>query len=340
MTPADRELTITQRLEVAAAHRERPLAAACILWIGRRLILARRTQISTKRRARSTALLVSVLLHLLLLLILLVLPEPPLSVAIPTPNEEPIELVFAARERPRHLAPEQPESAVQPEPNEESPYISEKNTRAQDRMPGGMDELRPFSPGELPIPQLRRELSSPGRQQPNTPLTAPRADPLPGADRPALPAEDIPPGPKTLREQQTGSAQTQRPLLTLAADAANAVGEGDLSLSTYAWRWVPYMRALKDRIEKNLHPPPAFRQLGIIEGTTRLQFRIQLDGTVDGPRLLASSDHASLDQASMHSVRASAPLPPLPNDFPEDHLDIVFTYYYRVPQWARRSADR
>ncbi|MAE72337.1 MAG: hypothetical protein CME06_17945 [Gemmatimonadetes bacterium] len=296
-----------------------------------------------RRRGAIVALFLSLLFHAAVILA-------PLSelTAASKPAEEvaPIELVFEREERgPRMLAPEQPESAATRE-REPTPYFSEKNTRAQDRTPGGEDRVGPHSAGETPIPELYAGAKEP---TPRSRAAESAASPRDLAASETAREEsrepgDLPadaPGPRYLRPptESSSAASPRGSGLTLAAEDANAAGEGDLSLSTYAWRWVPYMRSLKARIEKNLHPPPAFARLGIIEGETRLRFRIYPDGRLDGPVLLRSSSHPSLDEASMHSVRASAPMAPLPDDFPEDRLDVVFTYYYRVPNWARRRGS-
>jgi len=285
----------------------------------------------------------SLLLHQLLLV--LPLGGPPRAAR--SPASAPLELVFPPpRSERARLAPPQPESAQLPDAPD-TPFVSERDTRAQDRVPGGEDRIRARSTGELPIAELQRASSAIERQaaaaraaESSPPRAAPRQKPPAAGDGHAPPAfpQTPPPGPRYLRLPAAGAPapQPQGARLTLEAPSANATGHGDLALSTYAWRWVPYMRALRDRIERNLHPPPAFARLGVIEGETRLRFRIHPDGHLDGPLLLSSSGHESLDQASLHSVRAAAPMAPLPDDFPDQRLDVVFTYYYFVPDWARR----
>lgn len=311
----------------------------------------------SRRRLRISALLISLLLHLLFLL-LVSSRESRREITTSVPENAAVEMVFAPSPKARRLVPAQPEGAVVDALPPETENISEQNTVARDRTPGGDDLVTPHSPGESPVPELiAAAKGAPGTAEtepavdtPQSPESAPAepADAMePGSRSPVQP-EDVggrpseisrpPPGTKYLREPgaaASGGPAASRATMTLAAAEANAAGQGDLSLSTYAWRWVPYMRTVKARIEKNLHPPAAFSQLGIIEGTTRIQFRIHPDGSVEGPGLVKSSSQQSLDEASLHSVRASSPFPPLPDDFPDDHLDIVFTYYYRIPDWAR-----
>jgi TonB family protein len=270
-----------------------------------------------------------------------------------------VEMVFVPSPRARRLAPQQPADSQVDEAPPATENISEQNTIARDRIVGGEDLLTPQSAGESPVPILVTGAGAgPGESGASEGVEVPPHRAERGADAaPQVqgqgaqesspnelarnsPADAVPfpQGPKYLRAPQQVSEigpGGERAAMTLAAAAANAAGEGDLSLSTYAWRWVPYMRTVKARIERNLHPPAAFSRLGIIEGTTRIYFRIYLDGRVDGPRLVQSSGQSSLDDASLHSVRASSPFPPLPDDFPEEHLEIVFTYYYRIPEWAR-----
>ena len=250
-----------------------------------------------------------------------------LSVAVEPPESVEINLIAA-----RQLVdppPEDPDAIENPD----TPYVSENLSRARDFEAGGEDLVRSRSTGEHDVGEV-----SPSAPE-GAPVSGPRylkpapekaqaegegpadGERRPPAMMPQAPVPDVPRG-----------RPMSHPDLRISAEDANAAGEGALSLSTYAWQWVPYVRELKERIETNLHPPPAFWQLGIIEGETRLKFRILPDGTLLGPVLLGTSGHESLDRSSMQSVSASAPMRPLPNDFPEEYLDISCRYYYWLPQ--------
>ncbi len=109
----------------------------------------------------------------------------------------------------------------------------------------------------------------------------------------------------------------------------SSAGEfGDVSLSTYAWEWAPYIEYMRRRLREHLYPPPAFYVMGAISAEVRLRFRLQRNGTVEGLETLGYRGHASLVQTSLNSVRASNPFKPLPENFPEEMLEMVWTFYY------------
>lgn len=240
----------------------------------------------------------------------------------------------------RQLVDTPPEDPDAPE-SLDTPYISERNARARDAVPGGEDRIHARIEDGQEIENAAgaggRVAQAPGprylkrSQVGERPERGEAPGRMPSAETasPAVPAE-AGGGPMGF---------ATHPDLRITAEDANAAGEGALSLSTYAWNWVPYIRELKERIESNLNPPPAFWQLGIIEGEARLKFRILDDGTLVGPVLITSSGHESLDRASMQSVAVSVPFRPLPSDFPDEYLDIRCRYYYWLPD-RRRSHRR
>jgi outer membrane biosynthesis protein TonB len=108
-----------------------------------------------------------------------------------------------------------------------------------------------------------------------------------------------------------------------------ALERGGLQLSTYAWNYAPYMAYLKKQIDRHIFPPRAF-DLGLIDGTTQLRFRIYRDGRLDGPELLGFKGSAMLKNTSLKAVELSAPFKGLPKDFPDDYLEITGTFEFIV----------
>ncbi len=53
-----------------------------------------------------------------------------------------------------------------------------------------------------------------------------------------------------------------------------------------------------------------------------VEFSIQRDGTVSGLKLAEASGNAALNQAAQDAVTNSSPLSALPDDFPEQHLEL------------------
>ncbi len=103
---------------------------------------------------------------------------------------------------------------------------------------------------------------------------------------------------------------------------------GDVSLSTYAWEWAPYIEYMRRRLREHIFPPPAFYQMGAISGEVQLQFRLRRDGRVEGLKTLGYRGHVALVQTSINAVRGSNPFKSLPANFPEEFLEMTWIFYY------------
>jgi outer membrane biosynthesis protein TonB len=103
---------------------------------------------------------------------------------------------------------------------------------------------------------------------------------------------------------------------------------GDLSLSTYAWEWAPYVNAFKHKLYEVWFPPVAYNHLGIIYGYTVIQFSISRDGKLLWYKVLEQNGHESLQQASVSAITAVFPFKPLPTNFPERQLTITARLIY------------
>lgn len=113
---------------------------------------------------------------------------------------------------------------------------------------------------------------------------------------------------------------------------ANVDLDGDFSLSTYEWNFAPWMRRFVTDLHRSWISPYAYR-LGIIDGYTRIRLVVELDGRVSGLDVVEEQGHESLHTASVAALRAFAPYPALPPDFPEDQLVINLQLHY--PAWKR-----
>ncbi len=108
-----------------------------------------------------------------------------------------------------------------------------------------------------------------------------------------------------------------------------ALERGGLQLSTYAWDYAPYMQYLKRRIDRHIYPPRAF-ELGMIDGTTQVKFRIWRNGRLEDPELIDYKGSELLRDTSLKAVKLSADFKPLPPDFPDEYLEIVGTFEYII----------
>ena len=105
---------------------------------------------------------------------------------------------------------------------------------------------------------------------------------------------------------------------------------GGLSFNTYNWDFAPYMLELKERISRNIFPPLAFSQLGMIDGDTLLRFKIYPNGELRDLELLAYQGHRSLMETSTLAIKVSAPFRKLPGDFPEPYLEVTAKFSFLI----------
>ena len=137
---------------------------------------------------------------------------------------------------------------------------------------------------------------------------------------------------KTRPPHQPKSALFGRPdrpgVLPMKNLRSHALEQGGLQLSTYDWEFAPYLAYLKRHIGDHIHPPAAFTQLGLIQGRTRLKFRIMPDGSLEGLEVIAFDGSPYLRDTSTRAVELSADFRPLPAHFPEDYLEITGLFHY------------
>jgi len=230
---------------------------------------------------------------------------------------------------------ETPETARREKPPASANHISDKNAAAQNPIaPDNLPIGAPFSQGSL------RETDSDPRPE-MTPERAENAKPRKPADdaitsniETTRPIDGV--GSNFRREFLTGEDNhvtwpfVSRFDLGLNNTSSRAPDLGSFSLNTYAWEYAPYLLWLKNRVQRNIHPPPAFTHMGIISGQTILRFRIFPDGTLQSLELRGYGGHKALMETSVRAVQLSAPFRPLPKDFPEAYLEITARFDYVV----------
>ena len=107
---------------------------------------------------------------------------------------------------------------------------------------------------------------------------------------------------------------------------------GGFTFNTYAWKWAPYMQYMKQKVNSNLFPPPAFYRMGLISGETIVRFRVMRDGKIENIEVLKYTGHRSLMETSVNALKGSDPLKPLPSDFPKslDFLEVTARFEYII----------
>lgn len=90
-----------------------------------------------------------------------------------------------------------------------------------------------------------------------------------------------------------------------------------------------YTNIIVERIKGKWFIPSNLRNS---RGNTTVIFYIDRDGQFMNARIVMSSGSNSLDLAALNAVIESNPFPPLPEDFPGDHVGAKFIFSYNEPQ--------
>lgn len=213
-------------------------------------------------------------------------------------------------------------------PPEDARFASDKNTQASDNNPEATEEsARPTTEGfadtkELPVFSTdRSNLNEAARMRD---FTAPKKFNLSELLRRADPE-------KSIERNQKEEEKKKRLTAVMPKNPDVSAKElGGMSLSTYAWDFAPYMLKLKRKINRNIHPPKAFLDLGIIDGRYVIQFVITQKGELKSLRVMDSQGSKSLELTSINAIQYSKPFDPLPEHFPDDLLVITGTFTYFV----------
>ncbi|MBN1885039.1 MAG: hypothetical protein JW876_05910 [Candidatus Krumholzibacteriota bacterium] len=260
--------------------------------------------------------------------------EPP-AVEIGTPDQPP--LVFELVET--------PEDAIRRRPDE-AHLLSDKNAVARDERPSNEDDGVPYSEG---LTEHRVFAGGANAESPPAEDGQARRPAEPGARTDPAPEEGIDPAaehiPAERRDHGPASdrdylVQAHREFLAAhgqyiddASYDQRVLGAGEMggiSLNTYAWDYASYILDMKRRLRENVHPPGAFTYLGLISGDTVIRFRVMPDGSVADIEVIGFNGHRSLMETSVTAVELSSPFRPLPADFPEDYLELMWTFSYLV----------
>lgn len=250
----------------------------------------------------------SILVHVLLILIWAVTEYviEPRDRDLPREKEED-GFVFEVIETPDFLPEERPEVPTN--------LVSDRSTRAADE--------NPMTTGELDIPYSPGEFIFKTHDRPESEMSESGGREIPDDDLGDLASADL---------MGEGDQDRHYRIPARSRDFRNLVSsltrQGGMSFNTYEWDFAPYMLAMKRRVERNLHPPYAFTHMGLVSGTNILSFTVLRDGTVKGLVILGSDTHFSLDRTSVRAIELSMPFLPLPDDFPEDVLEVTGQFSY------------
>ena len=85
---------------------------------------------------------------------------------------------------------------------------------------------------------------------------------------------------------------------------------------------------MKKKLKSNIYPPAIFTYMGGISGETTVTFRVWPDGKMTDLIVLGFNGHRTLMETSVTAVEKSSPFRPLPGDFPEEYLELTWTFFY------------
>lgn len=267
------------------------------------------------------------------------------------PQELPLEFEIVKEpepQKPRELV-ETPADAALDQAPDQADFISDKNAQARDSYQGqDLPTGEPYNAGET---QYRVFSGQPQQYQPATEeqksVSTAIETPAESEHKEKQDPEPLTPDGFRLVEPQPRSQKFDRSLLAQAPSQRSSAGGlfgsddlnyknlntsvdafGGISLNTYAWEWAPYLLYLKRLINQHIYPPPAFYRMGMISGETDLKFKISKNGQVYDLAVLTFQGHESLMRTSLAAIKSSAPYKPLPEDFPEEYLELTVKFIY------------
>ena len=215
--------------------------------------------------------------------------------------------------------------------NEEIPddasLLSEANSRARNPERSESISQTPMSSGNTPFSNLSNAPS----KKVYTPLQNKKFN------KEALRGTSSKTPSERYQEQQkasTSSIESEGSNQMLEQKAFSVEEMGALTLSTYKWKWAPYINAMKNKLGRVWYPPSAYYQLGLIHGHTIVKYTINREGEVLGLTVLDHQGHESLKISSTKAIESLFPFLPLPDDFPDETLTIRAKLVY--PDLRRR----
>jgi hypothetical protein len=292
------------------------------------VIRAKYQNLGHEKRIYLLAILISLLFHLIFLLIF----SPNLLVIDLSPEEkdlpEEVTIVFPEN-KPKFIVENINENNEIPD---DSDLLSDYNSRARNEILSEQFSNQPMSNGNIPFANLTRpRIQQLLRDQFQTKKFTKEA--LIGKQTNNDQTDIFKKYTELNQERIYADEKTTNNLYEQKKFSADQVG--DMSLSTYAWEWAPYINALKRKLYSVWFTPAAYHRLGLIYGHTVIQFQISGDGHLIGFEVLEHNGHESLEQSSINAINSVFPFKPLPANFPEKNLTITARLIY--PNLRRRE---
>lgn len=286
------------------------------------------------------AIVLSLCLHAVTLVTMFAL-SPLLSqdVEARKPDLIAVELVEPAEPEPHFYSP-LPEDRASEKP-ERADFLSNVNSRAQDRTPGG-DASMPRMEGESDMPLVAMEpKGAPSSPSPPALGDEEAAKTAPSATGGEL-ARQGAAGETPRVDAETARRAREKALLLQGPDGGsdftqpqmsnpggNAATFGDISLSTTAWDYAPWLERFRRELMQHWFAPGAY-YYGVLKdgGYAVIEVEITRSGQMARMDLLEEKEHPSFTDASMSALRSTAPFEALPTEFPERTLILRIQMVY------------
>lgn len=217
---------------------------------------------------------------------------------------------------------------------ENSNLLSDRNSRAANEQLTDDQRNQPLSEGNVPLANLANDnqrfsqLAQSRHKQFSKSALVGEADPLYSRN------EDFGQNADQEARADAGNQDMTNQMMHQKDFSADLVG--DISLSTYAWEWAPYINSFKRKLYTVWFAPPAYTQLGLIYGYTIIRFTISKDGKLLEYKVLEHQGHESLRTSSVNAIKSSFPFKPLPVEFPDKTLTITARLIYpNLREWRR-----
>ncbi len=285
-----------------------------------------------KYRSQLTALVISLIVHLLVV----ILYRPLALIGFP-PGHDDIEVVKASQPLVFELV-ETPDDAVR-ERSPDARFVSDKDAAARnEERPDDLKTGEPYSEGISEYRIFKGQAGSSGDDVTSREERETAREERAGSElsdmvirvpqdlgeifnnsRMEKPDERSHPGGDPYTDD-AGYDQRQS-----AADVL-----GGITLNTYNWDFAWYIIEMKKKLRSNVHPPGAFSPLGLIDGQTLLSFKVMPDGRVKDLKVIDYRGDKTLMETSVDAVEDSSPFRPLPDNFPEEYLELTWTFIYWV----------
>ena len=285
------------------------------------------TDLITERRRQRIlflAIILSIVFHILLFWILQ--QENIFAIkSVKAKNEPPQELTFTfpenkpPPEKPREIVQNMNENEVIPK---QSNLLSDRNSEARNPEKSDKTGMAPKSTGNvnlnnLSTPMVRKRAFTPARRFSSKALTG-------ESNRKEVEEERSESQKQTSSQSEASMGSNQ--MMNQKNFSVEEVGA--LTLSTYKWKWAPYINALKNKLSYVWAAPAAYYQLGLIHGYTIIALEIDKSGNLLNMKTLKHAGHSSLKISSEEAIRALFKFKPLPDDFPDETLTITAKLIY------------